>query len=104
MENIDWEILRKIQQLDAASIKNLVKTEPKPSYRVTKSLLNLLHNICAKLVPVAETQYKFFEEHRSVVLDLLNKAVPLTKKHQLLLRNPALVLNITASCPSVDGS
>ena len=104
MEGIDTSLITNLHRVDRKQVGKLLKNESK-QLEVTKSLLNLLHNIVrVGSVEVSETQRQFFDKHTNLVLKLLAKSTPLAWKKRQLQRNVPLVLNIAASCPFVAGS
>lgn len=104
MEGFDIETIALIPRISRQQVSRLVQNEPS-SLPVTKSLLNLLYNIVqVGSVPVSQTQKAYLDSHSELVLALLTKTRSLKWKKTQLERNPALVINIAASCPTVAGS
>ena len=103
MEGIDVELVGSLNQISRNQVKRLLRIET-PQLELTKSLLNLLHNIVrVGSVNVTPTQRKFFDKHSDLVLGLLSKSKSLRWKKAQLEQNIPLVLNIAASCPRVVG-
>ena len=66
---------------------------------VTKSLLNLLYNICINKSISLSNKYKTeFGKHTRLVLKLLSEA-SIESKKKLLLRNPDFVRLLAEVCP-----
>jgi hypothetical protein len=68
-------------------------------YQLTKSLVNLLHNIVnTHSLPPEQSTKSTIEEYESVVWQLLNRRTALSKKQALLQNNPDLVLALAKAC------
>jgi len=103
MENIDIAAVQQLTRVSRTKLRQLLKSESR-QLELSKSLLNLLHNIIrVGSVPVSETQKRFFDKNANLVLKLLDRRQPLAWKKSQLERNAALVLNIASSCPVVAG-
>ncbi len=104
MEGIDIDSVRRLTSVPRKDVKRILAGESK-QLEVTKSLVNLLHNIIrVGSVPVSTTQRTYFDKHADKVWSLLSKTTSLHQKKKTLESNIDLVLNIAASCPTVDGS
>jgi hypothetical protein len=104
MDGVDVDAIRKIQSSDRHQVKQILKGESR-QLEVTKSLLNLVHNIVrVGSVPVSAHQRAFLDKNADLVLRLLNKKTSLKAKKDILESHPSLVLNIAASWHTVDGS
>ncbi len=103
MDGCDAGTICQIPKLTRAQVRKLLEKES-TELEVTKSLLNLLHNIVVVgSVPVSGTQKAFFDSNAVLVLGLLGRR-SLKWKRTLLLKDIAIVINIAASCPTVAGS
>lgn len=82
-----------------------------PRLEISKSLLNLLYNICIeKSIPISRRLKPQFKLYEPLVLQLLqgvsqtiNKTTSLVSKKQLLLANPAFVRLLSQACPAKLG-
>ena len=80
-------------------VKRQLQEESK-DLEITKSLLNLLHNIVNMgSVPVSRSQKDFFDSHAGIVNELLSSKKSLQVKKKLLESNISLTINIAGSCP-----
>jgi hypothetical protein len=104
MEGCDSALISRLLQVSRADVRRLLKNES-TQLELTKSLLNLLHNIViVGSVPVSPIQKAFFDAHSNLVLLLTSKSKSLKWKKTKLEKNIALVLNIAAACPIAAGS
>jgi hypothetical protein len=107
MEGCLVQTVRQLKRLEAGQIGQVLRSESK-SQEVTKSLLNLLFNIClTKAVPLSHRLKAEFSKHSRLVIQLLKGANPranhtadIQTKKRLLLRNPELVRLISEACPA----
>ena len=96
--------LAKFPNISRAQVRQVILNESPSDHEVTKSLCNLLYNLVkVGSVPVSQTQKEFLDGHAELVLELINKRKSLKWKQAALAANIPLVLNIVASCPTVDG-
>ena len=103
MEGCDVEIISQILRVARPQVKKILKGESN-KYEITKSLLNLLHNIVVVgSLPVSKTQRAYFDSNAELVLQLLSSSKSLTWKKSVFETNTPIVLNIAASCPTVAG-
>ena len=103
MEGFEHKTIEGIQRASPVQIRQILRNETR-DLEVTKSLINLLHNIVrVGSVPVTEAQRIYFDENSDIVLRLLNRKVSITWKKEALTKNLGLVRNIAASCPPVAG-
>ncbi len=103
MEGCAVDLVSRLLQVSRPDVRRMLKNESR-QLELTKSLLNLLHNIViVGSVPVSPTQKAFFDAHSNLVLSLTSKSKSLKWKKDQLEKNVALVLNIAASCPIVAG-
>lgn len=92
-----------ISQAPRRKVRRIIESES-DLLEVTKSLLNILYNIIiVGSIPCTTTQRSFFDKNADLVLQLLSRARPLHWKKQALQENISLVINIAASCHTVDG-
>lgn len=74
-------------------------------FEVTRSLLNLLHNIVlVGSVPASQEQKKIIDKHADLVWLLLSDSKSLKWKRKVFADNIDLVNCISASCPTIAGS
>lgn len=67
---------------------------------LTKSLLNLIHNIVkVQSVEPTERQKQVFGHYEELVWQLLHPGLPLSTKKRLLEENVPLVVAVAESCP-----
>ncbi len=103
MEGCDVQLISNILRIPRPKVRKLLQKESS-ELEVTKSLLNLLYNIVViGSVPVSQTQKDYLDRHSDIVHDLLGNR-SLKWKKAALEKDPALVLNIAASCPTAVGS
>lgn len=101
MEGVDIELVRLVAKLNKSDISKIFAAEG-AQLEVTKSLLNLLFNLVkVGSIPVSTHQKEFFDQRTSSVLNLLSDTKSLQQKKKILQKDPELVINIAASCPSV---
>ena len=99
MDGVDVETICLIGQLKKVQVKSLLESESR-ELEVTKSLLNLVHNlVVVGSLPVSQTLRLFLDEHAETVHQLLASTKSLKSKKALLIANIPLVINIASSCP-----
>jgi len=104
MEGLAYSQISRIPYLTRAQVSQLVQGESADK-EVTKSLLNLLHNIIrVASVPVSLSQRQFFDDNSAIVLKLLNKSISLSWKKREFEQKPEFAIQIAASCPTTNGS
>lgn len=92
------ERLSMLAKSSPSQVKQILVGES-ANLEITKSILNLLHNIVVVgSVPVSTTQREFLDSNTKLVLDLLSRRKTLQSKRQILLKNPNLAIAISASC------
>lgn len=102
MDGVDREAIREIANSIPSEVKAILKQESS-QLEVTKSLLNILHNLVrVGSIPVEAYKRKFFEDHASIILELLSPKKSLRWKKQAFERHPIIVINIATSWPTVD--
>lgn len=104
MEGCLCEVLRQFHKLSDSEIKSVLSRESK-DLEITKSLLNLIHNIVIiGSVSITKTQREFLDSNTILVLDLLSTRLSLKFKKALFLKHPSLTRYIAKLCPvSVSG-
>ena len=103
LEGCLCDAVSRLPHLNRSQVLQVLQGESK-DLEITKSLLNLLHNIVrVGSVPVTKAQKDFFDSHAQLVLGLLNATKPLKWKKAALEANLPLVVNIAASCPTAAG-
>ena len=102
MEGVDKVALLEIAKAPVSEIKYIIQAEG-PNLVVTKSLLNVLHNlILVGSIPVTTRKRAFFDQEAHLVAQLLSSSQSLAWKKRVLEANPSVALNIATSCPFVD--
>lgn len=102
MEGVEKELIRKIARAPPKEAKRILEDES-PQLEVTKSLLNILHNlVVVGSIPATRNKRAFFDDHADVVHDLLSPKKSLAWKKTVLLRDTSLLINIATACPFVD--
>ena len=107
MEGVLVETVRLLKTLDPSKAIQVLRNEGK-HMEVTKTLLNILFNICfTKAIVLSQRLRKAFRVFDRLVIDLLtgarravNKTEGLREKRKVLLRNPELVTLIAKACPT----
>ena len=96
--------LSEIAQGTRRQVKKILDSES-DQLEVTKSLVNILYNlvIVGSITPTP-IQRTFFDKHSELVFQLVSKSRPLYWKKQELRDNITLVIHISTSCLTVDGS
>ena len=103
MEGCLTDVICRFPKINRSEVRRILTSESN-DLEITKSLLNLLHNIVrVGSVPVSPTQKAYFDDHVDQVLDLLSAKNSLAWKKALLEQNISLVINIAASCPTAVG-
>lgn len=70
------------------------------SLELSKSLINILFNICfTKAIVLSQRLKKRFRAFDRQCLELLDTSKDLGEKKRILVRNPELVLLIVQACP-----
>ena len=94
--------VRMLKRMDLDDVTKTLRNESR-RMEVTKSLLNILFNICfTKAVPLTQRQKNAFKVHHKLVVEILTDArdpANLVEKKRLLEQNPELVQLIAATCP-----
>jgi hypothetical protein len=102
MDGIDREAIAGIVKSSPSEVKSIIKQESS-QLEVTKSLLNILHNLIrVGSIPVEDYKRSFFDSHSELILDLLSSKRSLKWKKGTFERNPIVVINIATSWPTVD--
>jgi hypothetical protein len=102
MEGVDTEIVKELAKSTRHEITVILGKES-AQFEVTKTLLNILHNLVrVGSIPADKRKRKFFDDHSNLVLDLLSTRRSLKYKKKALARNPLVVINIATSWPTVD--
>ena len=107
MEGVLYDAIRLLKRAEPEEAYYLIRFESK-HLEVTKSLLNILFNICfTKAITLTQRQKAAFRPFDKVVMKLLvgarqqtNRTTDLQGKRRLLLRNVDLVKLIAQACPS----
>lgn len=99
MEHCLTEEIAALRRLSPQRVYFLLQSESK-DHELTKSLLNLLHNIVVvqSLEPTLQ-QKLVFEEKEALVWQLLSPSTPISSKKRLLERNIDFVWAVAESCP-----
>lgn len=98
MEFVLWKVLAQISDSDDQSIKKLIVSESS-RLEITKSLLNVLHNIVrTRTIHLSNRQKNSFTNFTDQVHQILGKK-SLGSKRRILLANPGLAKLIAKSCP-----
>ena len=99
MHFVLWQTLQHISGEDDKTVLCVLDSESK-RLEVTKSVLNVLHNIVqVRNITLTERQKANFANHSKVVKEIFKRRQLRAKKH-LLLKNPELVRLIAGSCPT----
>lgn len=107
MDGVLIESIRMLRRLDDDQLAQVLYNESR-RLEITKSLLNLLFNIClTRAVPLSHRLKVKFRRYDKIALELLtgasrqiNRTRNLTGKRRILLRNPDLVRLLAEACPS----
>ena len=93
-------VVRKLIGLSAEDLEKLLLTAQSRNFELTKSLVNLLYNICRtqSIKPVKATR-QAIERNKVLVDRLLSRRVSLADKTRALAENLDLVYALTRSCP-----
>lgn len=98
MEGVLGDKVRELKHLSSEGIVEALKNDS-PALKLTKSLLNILFNICfTKAVPLSLTQGSAFKAFDKVVLRLLSRTETTKARPLLLAQNPQLVRLISEAC------
>ena len=98
MEGCLCDVLSKFSSYSRAQIIHTISSESR-ELEITKSILNVLHNIVlVKSIEVTRTQKDFLDKEAELVWHLLSKD-SLKSKKAILESNPDLVACIAYSCP-----
>lgn len=95
--------VKALRHLSGSQIKKVLKTESR-NLEITKSLLNILHNIVnSGYIRIGYRKRKFFEDYTQTVLFLTSKKVSIVQKKKILLKNVAIISAIANTCLSIAG-
>ena len=98
MDGCLCEVLTKFNTYSKSQIRHTIKSESR-ELEITKSLLNVLHNIIVvRSLEVTRTQKDFLDTKSEIVWYLLSGKSVKSKK-EVLEDNPELVACIAFSCP-----
>ena len=98
MEFVLVKTLRALAHFDDEAVQEALKRESQ-RLELTKSLLNLLHNICStRVIKLSKTSKSQFAAYTGVVRQILSTESLKTKK-RLLLGHPKLVKLVASQCP-----
>lgn len=100
--NCNFGLVRRIANSNKSEAVKLLRKES-PELEITKSLLNLLHNIHDYRVSITTRQDKYFETKKELINTLLNDKLELIDKKKLLENNSAFLVTLAATCPIVAG-
>lgn len=106
MEGVLVTTVKLLRRLDDQQLVQVIKSESN-RMELTKSLLNLLFNICfTKAIPLSRRLQNKFKVYDKLVIQLLtgarsqtNRTPNLKDKQRLLRQNPDLVRLIAEACP-----
>ena len=99
MHFVLWKTLQKLSRWDDCTVKQVLRGESQ-RFEVTKSLLNVLHNIVNVRNIILTPQQKLsFAEFSKVVVELIKKRQIRAKK-KILLKHLDLVRLIAQACPT----
>ena len=103
MDGVLVDTVRRLRLLNHEEIAEVLANESS-NLEITKSLLNILFNICfTRAVPLTRRQRALFKDYDKLAVELLTGArkqsAALRDKKRLLQRNPALVKLIAETCP-----
>lgn len=94
------KVVRKLLCVEAAELRSLLLKSQSGHFELTKSLLNLLHNIVrTEAVRATKTTRQAIERHEVLVWQLLSTTASLSAKTRLLADNLDLVYALSRSCP-----
>lgn len=104
------DTIRQLSRLPQREVQNILLAEP-PQYKVTRSLLNILFNVCfTRSVHLNQQQLRQFRPFEALVRTLLSRPrststgrylePDIGAKHRVFLRNPALVQLLARVCPT----
>ena len=100
MHFVLWKTLKSLSQWDDTTINQVLEGESE-RLEVTKSLLNVLHNIVnLRNIPLTPQQKLAFAEFTKPVCELLNRR-QLRAKKRILQANLGLVRLIGQACPTL---
>lgn len=107
METLLVETVRMLRRLDDEQVGEVLRNESK-RLEITKSLLNLLFNIClTRAIPLSQRLKIKFRQYDKLALELLsganrrsNQTRDLRGKRRLLLSNLSFVRLLAEACPS----
>ena len=98
MHFVLWQTLSIISKSDDESVLQVLGNESR-RLEVTKSLLNVLHNIVnVRSISLTEIQKSSFGKYSKTVKEII-KLRQIRSKKRLLLKNLELVRLIAAACP-----
>ena len=88
-----------IAKLNRRQIYHIFSSESPRQYRLTKALLDILHNLCiVESIETGDGQKIVLEKHLKVIRPLLSVKTTLKTKKNLLQTNVALVLALAETC------
>lgn len=107
MDTLLVETVRMLRRLDDKEVGDVLRNESK-RLEITKSLLNLLFNVClTRAIPLSQRLKVKFRQYDKLALELLsganrrsNQTRDLRGKRRLLLRNLGFVRLLAETCPS----
>ena len=100
MEGCDTAAINLIRSLSRNEIVDYLESESSQK-EITKSILNLLHNIVVRRsIQLTPKQKAAFVPYSDVVRELVAPSTSIEAKRQLLLACPGLVRAIALACPS----
>lgn len=98
MEFVLWKVLGALAQSQESAVCQVLKSESK-RLEITKSLLNVLHNIAVvQNIQLSARRKADFSKYTDQVHQLLSKTST-SAKAKLLSKHPGLVKLIAVSCP-----
>lgn len=99
MEGCLVATVRSLRQLGAERVLQVLQAESS-RMEITKSILNILFNICfTKAVVLTQKQKKLFKAYDQQCIQLLSNEYNLAEKKQMLIRAPDLIQLIAQTCP-----
>lgn len=92
--------LEALSKLSHRRIFHVFQSDSPRRYELTKSLVDVLYNICVvQSVEAPDSLKKVLEEHEDTVRRLLSRKASLASKKTLLQANVPLAVAIAQSCP-----
>ena len=103
MEGVDVAAVRALAQLSAEQVVAELRSESS-RLELTKSLLNLLFNICfTRAIVLSRRQKTAFKTYDKLAVQLLERNKDsVQEKRCMLMRNPELVRLIAQTCPLLE--